>query len=212
MKLELQPYQYMQIREIIADLIHSYQSVSDVRTIQTIRAIAVEKINQTITGDYPEIDVLIKYALNDHLRHGTADKLFANLKSDVIPFVQPSKKQVGKVFHKIKKLKVPDFETIDLRECTFVGWNDLGTRRKFMLYYEDDQLRGISGDISSTVVKGFCAICHHESNVALFTAITKRGSEGQYTKKGNYICTDSMHCNQQLCSRTELDDFLDTIN
>lgn len=55
MKLELQPYQYMQIREIIADLIHSYQSVSDVRTIQTIRAIAVEKINQTITGDYPEI-------------------------------------------------------------------------------------------------------------------------------------------------------------
>lgn len=212
MKLELQPYQYVQIREIITDLIHSYQSVSDFRTIQTIRAIAVEKIHQTVVGDYPEIDALIEYALKDHLRHSSAHKLFEDLKSEVIPFVQPSKKQVEKVFRKTKKLKVPDFETIDLRNCTFVGWNDLGTRRKFMLYYADGQLCGVSGEIGSTVVKGFCAICHHESNVALFTAITKRGSEGQYTKKGNYICNDSMRCNQQLCARTALDDFLNTIN
>lgn len=211
MKLELQPYQYMQIRKIIAELIHSYQSVNDVRTIQTIRAIAVEKLHQTVTGNYPQINALVNYTLNDHLRHSSADEILTELKSDVVPFVQPTKKQVEKVFRKTKKLKVPNFEAIDLRDCTFVGWTDRGMRRKFMLYYDDGQLAGVSGDISSTVIKGFCAICHCESNVSLFTAITKRGSEGQYTKKGNYICTDSMRCNQQLCARTDLDVFLETI-
>lgn len=208
MTLNLQPYQYMELRHIVNNLIDNYKSVNDPRTVDAVQSLAVERIHQIIPADQPEADRLLGVALNHQLRREAANKFWATFKDNVVPFAVPTSKQVEKVFRKVKKLKQPNFNALELNEQTFIGWNDIATQRKYMLYYDDNKLAGVYGDLSVSVIKGFCTICHQESNVSLFTAISKKGSEGRYTKKGNYICHDSVRCNQQLYRREGFDQFL----
>ena len=132
------------------------------------------------------------------LKKEKAERLLEELKVIVLPFVQPTKPQIDKLFRKVKKLKHPHWNQLDLREHTYIGWNDPGSQKKFMIYYEEEKLKGISGTLSPTINKGICSICQRTSNVSLFLSTTKTGSDGTYTKKGNYICHDSDQCNQQL--------------
>ncbi|BDP81315.1 hypothetical protein EfmAA290_19910 [Enterococcus faecium] len=80
-----------------------------------------------------------------------------------------------------------------------------------MVYYEDEKLKGISGTLSPTINKGICAICQKTSNVSLFLSTTKAGSDGTYTKKGNYICHDSDQCNQQLTKLAPFYEFAERV-
>ncbi len=102
----------------------------------------------------------------------------------MLPFEHPSKKQVDKVFRKVKKLKTPLISNEVLLESTFIGWNDVASNRKYIIYYNDfGNLDGFYGDISNQTVKGFCSICNKESRVTLFMRKTRTTSDGQYTKK-----------------------------
>ncbi|PTH31020.1 hypothetical protein BU586_07755 [Staphylococcus agnetis] len=73
-----------------------------------------------------------------------------------------------------------------------------------------NQLKGMYGDLSPTKVKGFCKICNAESYVSLFLNQSKHNKkEGTYTKKGDYICYDSVACNGQLEDITRLYHFIE---
>lgn len=211
MRPTIQPYQYMALRQTVEELINVYQSVNDRHTIQTVQALAIEKMREAVPEDYPEITDLITLALDTRLTKARAARYFDEFKDFVIPFAAPSAKQVEKAFRKVKKLKVPDFNQLDLREHTYIGWNDPGSQKKFLLLYSDDRLQGIAGSLPASVKKNICAICHKESNVALFMATTKTGAEGTYTKKGNYICIDSDQCNRQLTDRENLEHFIEQV-
>lgn len=211
MKPTIQPYQYMALRQTVDELINVYQSVNDRHTVQTVQALAVEKIREAVPGNYPEIEELITFSLDTRLTKARAQRWFDDFKAFVVPFAVPSAKQVEKAFRKVKKLKVPDFEQLDLREHTYIGWNDPGSQKKFLLLYADERLLGIAGSIPAGTKKNICSICHKEGNVALFMATTKTGAEGTYTKKGNYICIDSEQCNRQLTDRKNLDYFIEQV-
>ena len=133
------------------------------------------------------------------------------LKETVLPFKEPSTPQVTKVFRKVKKLKIPEWENMDLRNNTYVGWNDAGTQKKFILAYRENKLIGVHGTLSPTIVKGVCSICQTITNVSMFLATTKSGGDGTYTKKGNYICHDSDTCNQQLTQPEYLEAFMENV-
>ncbi|HIX69555.1 MAG TPA: FusB/FusC family EF-G-binding protein [Candidatus Enterococcus stercoravium] len=211
MKPTIQPYQYMALRQAADELINVYQSVNDPHTIQTVQALTVAKIRENVPEDYPEIQELIDFIMDTRVTKAKTQRFFEDFKDFVVPFAKPSTKQMEKVFRKVKKLKLPDFDQIDLREHTYLGWNDPGSQKKYLLLYADGRLTGIAGSIPASVKKNVCAICHKESNVALFMATTKTGSEGTYTKKGNYICIDSDACNRQLTHRQDLDEFLEIV-
>ena len=84
---------------------------------------------------------------------------------------------------------------------------------KVIIYYnEQGTLTGFYGDIANQTVKGYCAICNKESNVALFMRKTRTSGDRQYTKKGDYICFDSIKCNQQLSDITQFYQFVDKIH
>lgn len=137
--------------------------------------------------------------MNNQLSKMQAEKILSKLQAYVLPFEHPSKKQVDKVFRKVKKLKTPLISNEVLLESTFIGWNDVASNRKYIIYYNDfGNLDGFYGDISNQTVKGFCSICNKESRVTLFMRKTRTTSDGQYTKKGDYICFDSTVCNQQI--------------
>lgn len=206
--MKLEPYHYFALAKAIDDLINVYQSVNDKQTVNAVQALTTEKINEILSEDSTQKEELLQFILDPHLTKASAERYLNGLKEHVTPFVVPSAKQVEKVFRKTKKLHLPNFDAMDLKEHTYIGWNDPGQQQKFLLYYDEHGLQGLKGNFSSNVLKNVCSICHKTSEVALFLATTKKGGDGTYTKKGNYICVDSEKCNHQLYDKKQLLDFV----
>ncbi|MBF0813079.1 MULTISPECIES: FusB/FusC family EF-G-binding protein [Staphylococcus] len=212
MEKQLYPYQFNYIKERIAHLINVYNSVNDINTIASIQETTREQILNTFQRVDPSIQLEIEKLMNYQLSKMQAEKILSTLQGYVLPFEHPSKKQVDKVFRKVKKLKTPLISNEVLLESTFIGWNDVASNRKYIIYYNDfGNLDGFYGDISNQTVKGFCSICNKESRVTLFMRKTRTTSDGQYTKKGDYICFDSTVCNQQISDLSYFYHFLNKI-
>lgn len=211
MQPTIKPHQYFALKKQVDQLINAYQSVNDRKTIETMQALTVEKIEAIAVEKTAIIEELLVFIMDTSLTKARAERFFDDFKENVIPFKAPSAKQVEKVFRKAKKLKVPNWESMDLRENSYIGWNDPGSQKKFILLYQDDKLTGISGQFSPNHLKNICAICHHTSEVAMFLATTKSGGDGTYTKKGNYICVDSQECNHNLYDLETLDHFIEQV-
>lgn len=212
MKKQLYPYQFNYIKEHVAHLINVYNSVNDLNTITSIQEATREQILNTFQKVDSHIQLEVEKLMNYQLSKMQAEKILSTLQGYVLPFEHPSKKQVDKVFRKVKKLKTPLISNEVLLESTFIGWNDVASNRKYIIYYNDfGNLDGFYGDISNQTVKGFCSICNKESRVTLFMRKTRTTSDGQYTKKGDYICFDSTVCNQQISDLSYFYHFLNKI-
>ena len=212
MEKQLYPYQFNYIKERVAHLINVYNSVNDLNTITSIQEATREQILNTFQKVDSHIQLEVEKLMNYQLSKMQAEKILSTLQGYVLPFEHPSKKQVDKVFRKVKKLKTPLISNEVLLESTFIGWNDVASNRKYIIYYNDfGKLDGFYGDISNQTVKGFCSICNKESRVTLFMRKTRTTSDGQYTKKGDYICFDSTVCNQQISDSSYFYHFLNKI-
>ncbi|WP_439646178.1 hypothetical protein [Secundilactobacillus similis] len=84
MTLELQPYQYMQLKAIIYNLIDNYKSVNDHRTVDAVQSLAVEQIHQIVPTPTPEIEDLISFALDHQVRREATDRYFETFKAHVL--------------------------------------------------------------------------------------------------------------------------------
>ena len=211
MEKTIKPYQYYFIKREVEQLLSAYSSVNDPKTVQTVQALAAEKIHEVLGHPNTVVNEFMEKVLDVTLKKEKAERLLEELKVIVLPFIQPTKPQIDKLFRKVKKLKQPDWNQLDLREHTYIGWNDPGSQKKFMIYYEEEKLKGISVTLSPTINKGICSICQRTSNVSLFLSTTKTGSDGTYTKKGNYICHDSDQCNQQLVQLAPFYEFTERV-
>ncbi|GGI39429.1 FusB/FusC family EF-G-binding protein [Mammaliicoccus stepanovicii] len=208
----IQPYQFVSIKEQAEKLVNVYKSVNDPKTIETFQAMTDDHIAQLFNEKHSEVTDFVNIIMNKKISRAQVDKLLIGLKAYVIPFEQPSSKQLEKVFKKTKKLKQPDWENIDLKESSYIGWNDSGKQKKYIvLYDENEKLTGVVGDLSPAIKPGICSICQKESNVSMFLSTTKSKGDGTYTKNGNYICHDSIRCNQQLVQLDALYDFIHTV-
>ncbi|GLC89646.1 FusB/FusC family EF-G-binding protein [Lysinibacillus piscis] len=207
----IQPHEFVYIKKEVQHLQSAYKSVNDTVTIQTLQGLTRENLGTILTEDN-QLQGFIEQFMDRKLSKITADKLLAELKEFVIPFKQPTDNQLVKSFKKVKKLKMPNWAEFDLRDISFLGWNDSGTHRKYIVLYQGEQLIGYSGTLSPTIQQGVCAVCHEFSNVSLFLTTTKFSGDGTYTKKGNYICHDSTRCNHQLSDLSRLLNFIEVID
>jgi hypothetical protein len=211
MQPTIQPFQFNIIKEQVYVLINTYTSVNDSATVKTVQALCREKVSSLFIEEPAVVNDLMETVMDRRLTRARAEKYLDELKEAVIPFKEPSTPQVTKALRKVKKLKIPDWESLDLRNHTYVGWNDAGTQKKFILAYHDNKLIGVHGTLSPTIIKGVCSICQNISNVSMFLATTKSGGDGTYTKKGNYICHDSEICNHQLTQPDYLEAFMENV-
>lgn len=211
MKTNIQPYQYNFIRKQANILLQAHLSVNDKNTIKTLQAIVLEKINEQFGNNKDALQPLLEDFLEVSTSKPKLEKYLDGLKESVTPFDPPSKQQITKLFKKTKKLKIPDWDSLDLRDYTFYSWNDSGKQQKFIVASIDDQLIGVSGTITPTTQKGICTICHETSEVSLFMSKVKESGDGMYTKRGNYICYDSEKCNHNIERREELEAFVQNV-
>ena len=205
------PSEYWYAKEQIKSLVGAYHSVNDKRTIQTQQALIYEH-TAFIFERSNELLAIWDRFLDVTTTREQAEAYFTAMKMFVLPMELPSTKQIDKLFRKVKKMNYPNLEQLDPRELSYLGWTDAGTNRKFIIRKRENRFEGVYGTFSTDIKKGHCAICNHISAVGFFLATTKTSGDGTYTKNGNYICSNSILCNQQLTHIETFDRFFDTVS
>lgn len=208
--LLLQPNEYWFCKQQISELVSAYHSVNDKQTIVTLQTLIKGKTEEFFRRS-TLLEAYWEKFLDTSLTREKFEKLFEEMKAFVIPMEAPSTKQIEKSFRKVKKMQYPELDSLDFRELSYLGWNDSGTNRKYLLRKIDGRFTGVYGSFSTDVQKGHCAICNQISTVTFFLATTKSSGDGTYTKKGNYICTNSDQCNRQLTQLDTLNRFWETV-
>src|SRR5690606_38507578 len=182
---------YHFIKHQVKNLVSSYSTVKDPAVLKAVAFSSLDKVmnlfpddeyDKAIFDKIPEIDGEIQ-----------ANFFLEELKPYVIPFKSVSEKTIEKLFPKAKKLKLPNMEEIDLKETSYLGWYDIRSERKYLVFDYNGKLIGINGTFRNTT-KGICSLCNALEEVGLFMANVKSGKE-TYTNRGNYICNDSQKCN-----------------
>jgi hypothetical protein len=200
-------YEFVRVQKAVFRLINDYKTVNDTRVLAVSKTIAFDKILDLLPGENESVQIFLAGLSQRDLTRQRADKLFELLIPFVTPFPTFSDKQLKKLFPKVKKLKQPD--TLNTAtNTTYLGWDDKGNQRKYLIMPTENGYLGLVGETQPNIVHGLCAICHEFSNVVSFTSLVKGNAQGNYTKKGNYICADSQWCNQHLDTLIYLERFV----
>ncbi|MFC7784159.1 FusB/FusC family EF-G-binding protein [Rossellomorea sp. GCM10028870] len=192
-------------------LINGYSTVNDLGVLQALKGLVKDKVTNLFDGlSQAQQDILDPIGDISDTDH--AEDLLIGLKSYVIPFPSVSDASLKKLFPKVKKLKTPDWANIDFRDLSYLGWNDYGQERKYIVAEYEGKLKGFKGTFKSSSKKGICTICNSFGSIGFYMSESKTSSQGTFVKKGNYICQDSDECNEKLKDKEKLDDFIQRIN
>lgn len=199
--------QYHYIKNQSQNLLNGHMTSNDTAVKQALQSITKEKALHLFSDITPEQERLIAQA--SEVKDDTEAILyFSRLKQYVVPFPKLSEEEIKPLFPKVKKMKIPNVREQDLTELSYIGWNDPGANRKYIITYIDGELTGLSGYYKPLHQKSICSICHEQEKVGLFTSTIKGGSDEESISRGNYICHDSQKCNENIKSRENLETFV----
>lgn len=208
---KLKVYEYNQVKSLTSKLLNVYKT-NDMTSHQSHKEYILNEIKNVFENTDADPSEFIAGIDDMKISRKKAELLLEKLKADVEDFELPTKKQIDKLFKKVKKLHGPDLDVVDTKSTAFLAWNDLSSNRKYFVFKNrDDEHEGMFGELSVNKIKGFCKICNQESKVSLFLNKLKTSGMGTYTKKGDYICHDSEVCNQHLEDINQLYDFIEHV-
>lgn len=200
-------YQFVGLQQAVYRLINDYKTVNDDRVLAVTRADVFDVLLGLLPAEDERVKTFLQALLQRDLTRQRAEKLFDTLTPFVEPFPTFSEKQLQKFLPKVKKLKQPA-PLENPYTTSYLAWDDTGIQRTYLVVPTDKGYLGLMGDVEPQVVHGLCAICHEFGNVSLFTSTVKGNAQGNYTKKGNYICRDHEACNAQLATLDHLEKFV----
>jgi len=128
------------------------------------------------------------------------EQYIQHLADYLLPFPKVNEQQLKKMFPKHKKLKLPDLSNINHNQLTYLGWNDLRSNKKFIIYELEGKLVGIECEFAPTSKKNLCSFCNSFGEVVYLSTVTKarKSKNPDYYKSiGNLICADSSECNKK---------------
>ena len=209
--IEVQPFirndQFNFIKFQVKHLVNAHSTVKDPDVLKAVQYGALDNIINL----FPEMEE--HYRIFDEIveikEEIQAENFLAGLKPYIIPFKQLTEKTVGKLFPKAKKLKLQFLKDIDFKEITYLGWYDIRSEKKFLIFDYKGKLMGVQGTFRHKT-KGVCSLCNRLGEVGMFMANVKSGKE-TYTNRGNYICDDSQECNGNLQSLDRLENFIENL-
>ncbi|MDR6550270.1 FusB/FusC family EF-G-binding protein [Paenibacillus qinlingensis] len=207
-------HQYNFIKKEINYLQRTYQTVSDRKVIEAVRDSTEFKISELFADSENGIPRELFQKILSLQTAEDFEQFLLLLESYRTTFPQVTEKQIQKLFHKNKKLPIPDL-TIDNRYLTYLGWTSIATGKLFMVYPLDGQIVGIEGKMTPTNKKGYCFLCNKQEEIALFTAVSKsrpaHSSQDYYKVVGNYLCMNSEECNKNMTDITALERFIQEV-
>jgi hypothetical protein len=210
----MEPYirvdQFQFIKNQTQHLINGYASVNDRKVLNALKSTVYDKVLNLFNHIEAEQKQLVDQIIEVE-DHANAEEYLNSLKPFVIPFKKVTEQTLKKLFPKAKKLKLPVLDDIDLKEMTYLGWNEKGTNKKYIIAIQPKGFIGLEGSFTPSSKKGICTLCSRHSQVGLFMSEIKGSVQGTYTRRGNYICQDSMKCNENVTSLEKLDGFIELL-
>ncbi|MCM3088974.1 FusB/FusC family EF-G-binding protein [Bhargavaea ginsengi] len=202
--------QYHFILRQARNVMNGHTNSADEDVLAAVVLMAIER-SEGLTGAVSD-ELKRTIRLMDSVRNKEDyDEFRERLLLYVRPMVEVTDKDIKKLFPKVKNLRMPKFAEAVRKELTYLGWNDPGTNRKYFVFEEGDGLTGLYGQFRPSGKKGVCSICNGIDETGLFLTETRHAGGETYTKRGNYICTDSMACNRRLDDRERFDQFIKSV-
>lgn len=208
----LHPYQANFIRHQLLQLIGAFYFAGDHRVLAASREGVEDTILSTFPGATPEQRALLQDAKN--VRDKDELKIYmSRLEPYVIPFPEITAAEIRKLFPKVKKLVLPDLQSIDRSKLTYLGWRDIATNSLYLVYRSGDKWAGkefkfVPGPKNRTMICSWCHASGSGDDVALVTSRVKTKIVDGYKTLGNHLCLDSAKCNAQITSTTEMEALL----
>jgi hypothetical protein len=199
--------QYNFIKMQTKILVSGHSTANDVDVLNALRSLSIEKVLNLFSDISDEQKQLLNPIVKVKDKED-AGQFLIQLKPYVIPFKNITEQTIKKLFPKVKKLKVPSLENIDLKETSYLGWKDKGSNKKYIVAERDNKLIGLQGTVKSANKKGICTLCNRHEEVEMFISETRATAQGTFIKRGNYICQDSQACNQHITELDKLNDFI----
>jgi hypothetical protein len=199
--------QYNFIKSQTQILINGHATANDKDVVQTVEIIAKERVLSLFSDLNDEQKQLLDpiVTIKDPAQ---AESFLSKVKPYVIPFKDINEKTIKNLFPKAKKLKAPMLENIDIREISYLGFDDSGSGKKFIIAPYHNKLTGVHGTFKPSNKKGICSLCSRFEEIGMFISEAKGTVQGTFIKRGNYICQDSLKCNQNITTLDKLNDFI----
>ncbi|MCG3088450.1 FusB/FusC family EF-G-binding protein [Sporosarcina cyprini] len=201
--------QFNLIKRQVLHLVNGHATVNDPHVIDAMESLSIEKVVESFSvltdAQREMLNEMVQVADKE-----TAEQYLLELEKSIIPFQEPSEQKLKKLFPKVKKMKLPK-EKLNFRRMTFISFDDIGTKKRYMVVPTSKGLVGLTGTYEETRTKQICSICNRLTPVCMFMTKTKGESIGTYTKKGNYICQDADDCNQHVLSLKKIETFVENI-
>lgn len=184
------------------------QNTNDEGVKNALRFLCIDKAQAIFETLEPEQEQLIGEIFHIHSEEELAH-FDERLQEFLLPFPIVTDATVKKLFPKAKKLKAPTLPDAEMERLVFLGWNDTGAQKKFIIAKHDGKLTGVQGSFTPVSKKGICAFCHQNERVGLFKAdIKAKGNTDNFRAIGQYICADSLACSAHVQSTDRLDAFI----
>ena len=98
----IEPYQFHAIKHQVYQLVRTYQSVNDPRTIKTVESMTKDAIEQFFPEEETAPRAILAAFFQPGMTISRSNELLAELKEYVRPFQVPTTKQIEKMFRKVK--------------------------------------------------------------------------------------------------------------
>ncbi|MBS2967929.1 FusB/FusC family EF-G-binding protein [Metabacillus sp. KIGAM252] len=201
--------QYHYIKSQAQNLVNGHATANDQGVLKAVRELARENVLNLMELNEEQQELLLP--ITEIKERGDAELFTAAVKSYVIPFPELTEAAIKRTFPKAKKLKAPAMEELDLKELTYLSWIDKGSDKMFIIAPYKGKLKGLQGTYDRFHKKGICTICHGYEEIGMFMTEIKGKVQGTFVKRGNYICRDSLNCNQNLTSLDRLEDLFELL-
>ncbi|MFP7170380.1 FusB/FusC family EF-G-binding protein [Terribacillus sp. FSL K6-0262] len=198
--------QYNFIAKQVSHIISAHATVNHADTLDGVKMNAFSKVEELL-GEMTDAQEMLLNRLLEIEDEMEAEVFLAELKQFVISFRKVSKKTVEKLFPKAKKLQMPDLDDLDFQRLSYIGWFDTRAHKQHLIVEYQGKLKGISGVFDNSSTQGICSLCNSLGDVGLFVTRVKSGKE-TYVNRGNYICKDSLSCNEKLTDLGRVETFL----
>ncbi|MGY4690766.1 FusB/FusC family EF-G-binding protein [Salibacterium sp. K-3] len=189
---------------------YCFRDVQDSSVVQAVKGQAAEHVKQA----FPRLKE-DEAAIIDPISDVTTSIGVEAFIGSVYPYVQSfppiDKDQIRRLFSHHKKMELPDLEAVDFTHKTYLGWNDAGHRKKFIVYELDGELVGLEGRYTPSKRQDYCYFCRELAPVMLVTFETNASDDNNpefYQAVGHHICIDSEQCNHNISDISHLEGFV----
>lgn len=216
MEAFIKKHEYNYIKKCLSDLSNAFIGCADINIIEATKGYIQDKILSVFSDLSVEEKEFLDISRITKPYH--IDKYLDELNEYVYGMPVITNAQIGRLFKKEKKFKLPTQEDQNLKNV-YLGWIDESIRKLFIAYTMEGKLVGMACRIANQTSNNAhrCILCNHEggaSEVGFVSPICKttNTSEGAYRSIGFDICLNSKKCNEELVTIENLEKLLKDVN